>query len=611
MKKFLGFLGRGLDLLRKGLHLVLLLVIFGFIVGMLGQGLPRIGDGALVVVPRGEIVEQLSGDPVERAFREAQGNLADETLLWTLLDGIRAAKDDKRVKALVLKLDELTGGGQPTLSELNKAIAEFRASGKKVIATGAAYAQPGYFVAAHADEIYLDPQGFVLIEGYGRYRQYYKNLLDKLSVDMNVFRVGAYKSAVETYTRTDMSAEDREESSAYLESLWRSYQQSVTAARKLPAEAVSQYVASLAETVKVAKGDAAKVALEAKLITAVATEQQFEQRLIELVGEDDDDAGRYKAIDFADYSRWVAAERATQSDSENQIGVLVASGEILDGSQPPGVIGGETTAALVRTARNDEAIKALVLRVDSPGGSVFASEQIRRELQAFRASGRPVVVSMGDLAASGGYYIAAEADEIHASAATITGSIGIFGIVPTIGRTLDKVGVTVDGVGTTPLAGQLRIDRPLGAEVSQLIQSTIEKGYNDFVGLVANGRKKTAEEINTIAQGRVWSGDAAVKNGLVDVIGDLDGAVRAAAKRAKLGDDYQKRFIEPELSLTAQLAQQFETRAARFAGRAAQSQLPTWATAAQALDPLARELARWQRVSAVGNRFAYCFCSVQ
>jgi protease-4 len=609
----LSSIGRGLDFLRKTLHLILLLVIFGFLFGLIARESPALlAKGALVIQPEGQIVEQLSGDPVERALNEAQGNSIGETLLWDLTDSLRAAKTDDRVQAVLLQLDYMSGGGQPTLEEFTRAIDDFRASGKKVIAAGSSFEQAGYLVAAHADEIYLDPQGFVIIEGYGRFRQYYKDLLEKLGVDVNVFRVGAYKSAVETYTRMDMSAEDREESLAYLENLWSNYQTRVGAARKLPAESIAKYSVEYADRLTAAKGDGARVALDAKLITGIKTREEVEQRLIELVGADDEHETRFAAIAFDDYSRLHRAERAGKGrDDAGRIGVVVASGEILDGDQPPGAVGGETLSQLIREAREDEEIKALVLRIDSPGGSVFASEQIRRELQAFRKSGRPVVASMGDLAASGGYYIAAQSDEVIANTATITGSIGIYAAVPTINRTLGKVGVGVDGVATTPLPGQLRLDRPLGPDLSRMIQSFIEKGYADFIALVADGRKKSVADIDAVAQGRVWAGKDALQKGLVDGLGSFDDAVKAAARRAKLAEgEYELEFLEPELSLAAQLAQQFQVRLAGLFGGAATEQQKRLAKLASQLDPVTRELDRLNRMSVRSVTVAYCFCSV-
>ena len=506
VRSFFSGLWRGLDALRKVLHLVLLLVIFAIVVGALRGALPRIpSKAALLVAPQGELVEQLSGAPVERALQEARGEGHAETLLWDLTDSIHAAASDTRIPVLALDLEKFEGATQVTLEELANALREFRASGKKVIAYGTEFTQERYYLAAQADEVYLDPMGFVLLTGYDRYPTYLKGALDKLGVDINVFRVGAFKSAVEPFTRTGMSAEDREESRSYLNALWSSYQEAVTRARKLPSDALAQYVGSFAKSVPAAGGDAAQVALRAKLVTGVKSRLETEQRLIELVGRDDT-TGSFKSVSTSDYVRYARAEKKARAAGKPRVGVIVAAGNILDGDQPPGTVGGESTARLIREARLDKDVKAVVLRVDSPGGSVLASEQIYRELLALHAAGKPLVVSMSGYAASGGYYIAAPADEIWASPATLTGSIGIFAIVPTVDKTLGKVGVSVDGVGTTPLSGQLRIDRPLGEEVRAFLQSQISRGYDEFVARVARGRNKTREQIDAIAQGRVWAG---------------------------------------------------------------------------------------------------------
>jgi protease-4 len=480
VRSFFSGLWRGLDGLRKALHLILLLMIFGVVVGVLRGSVPRIpSKAALLLVPEGELVEQLSGDPVERALQETRGETHRETLLWDLTDSIRTAASDPRIPAIALDLEKFEGGTQPTLEELALALREFRRSGKKVIAYGAELSQERYYVASQADEVLLDPMGFVLIDGYDRYRMYLKDALDKLGVEINVFRVGSFKSAVETFTRTNMSPEDRDESRAYLSALWSSYQDAVTRARKLQPDAVAQYVGTLSKSIPAAGGDAARVALQTGLVSAVKTRLEFEQRVVALVGKDDNNDS-FKAVSLDDYVRYAHAQRKLKADGKPHIGVIVAAGEILDGEQPPGTIGGESTARLIRQARIDKDVKALVLRVDSPGGSVLASEQIYRELLALRGAGKPVVVSMSGYAASGGYYISAPADEIWASPATITGSIGIFAIIPTVDRTLGKVGVSVDGVGTTPLSGQLRLDRPLGEEARTLLQATVSRGYDEL-----------------------------------------------------------------------------------------------------------------------------------
>jgi protease-4 len=608
VRSFFSGLWRGLDGLRKALHLILLLVLFGVIIGVLRGSVPHIpSKAALLLVPEGQLVEQLSGDPLERALQESRGETHRETLLWDLTDAIRAAAADPRIPAIALDLEKFDGGTQPTLEELAAALREYRASGKKVIAYAAELTQQRYYLASQADEVLLDPMGFVLIDGYDRYRTYLKDALDKLGVEINVFRVGAFKSAVETYTRTGMSPEDREESRAYLGALWSSYQESVTRARKLAPDALGQYVGTLSKTVPAANGDAARVALQANLVSALKTRLEFEQRLVALVGKDDHNDS-FRAVSLDDYVHYAHAQRKIKDDGKPRIGVIIAEGEILDGEQPPGTIGGESLAKLIREARTDKDVKAVVLRVDSPGGSVLASEQIYRELLALHNAGKPVVVSMSGYAASGGYYISAPADEIWASPATITGSIGIFAIIPTVDRTLGKVGVSVDGVGTTPLSGQLRLDRPLGEEARTLLQSTVTHGYDEFLERVASGRKKSRDEVDKIAQGRVWAGSDAHRLGLVDQLGSFGDATRAAARRAKV-TDYALEFIEPELTWAQALAMQLRTRVSALAlrmspGEAALAQL------AQRLDPVTREAQRLARFSAPDHLYAYCFCEL-
>jgi protease IV len=611
LRSILYGLWRGLDVLRRFLHLVVLLVFFGFLIGALRGSVPSVPlKAALLVAPEGNIVEQSTGDPLERAVQEARGQGHAETLLWDLTDSIRAAAKDKRIPVIALDLEKLDGAGQPTLEEIARALHEFRATGKKVIAYGDEMTQERYYLAAQADEIYLDPMGFVLIDGYARYRMFFKEALDKLGVDINVFRVGAYKSAVEEFTRTDMSPEDKQESNAYLGALWKSYQDAITRARKLPAGALNNYVDTLAKTVPAAGGNAPQVALEARLVTGIKTRIDFEKRIIDVVGQDDT-TGSFKSINATDYARVAHADRKVRADGKPRIGVIVASGEILDGDQPPGTIGGESTARLIRQARLDHNIRAVVLRVDSPGGSVMASEEIYRELLALRNAGKPLIVSMSTLAASGGYYISAPADEIWASPATLTGSIGIFAVIPTIDKTLGKVGVTVDGVGTTPLAGQLRIDRPMSDDSRALLQSQISRGYEEFLSRVSMGRKKTRDEIDAIAQGRVWAGVDAKRLGLVDQLGSFDDAVHSAARHAKL-TDYEIEFVEPELSWAQELVLQMKSRAVKMLLSAGvDDKTAALVRVAHKLDPLTREVERLSRFSEPNKVYAYCFCGVE
>jgi protease-4 len=529
---------------------------------------------------------------------------------------LHAAKGDPRIKTVVLEFDSMAGAGQPTLDEFARAVADFRKSGKKVIASGSGFARDTYYVAAHADEVYLDPMGLLVLEGYERYRNYYKDALDKLGVDINVFRVGTYKSAVEPYLRSDMSPEDREASQAFVNSLWETYLAAVAKARGLTPEALSAYVNTFTPQVQAAKGDTAKVALQAKLVTALKTPNEVERRVMELAGKDED-KDSYRGISFREYLRVARAENRVGKSADERIAVLVGSGEIVD-ADGAGVISGDKMSSLIRKARLDKDIKALVLRVDSPGGSVAASEQIYREINAFKATGRPVVVSMGDLAASGGYYIAAPADEIWASPATITGSIGIFGLFPTAPRAVKNLGIGTDGVGTTPLSGELRIDRPIGPAASQLLQSVIEHGYEDFLARVSGGRKMTRDQVDAIAQGRVWSGRDAKRLGLVDNLGSLDDAVNAAAKRAKLVDGkWSRDYLEPDKNFAQQIVSSVRAWAARALLQGVDlglSGVDTEALAAlqavrREFSPVEREMLRLRAGAVPGRLYAHCFCT--
>ena len=597
------------------LHLLLLLLLLVLLIAVLRQALPRLPErGALIIHPSGELTEQLAGEPVERAISEAQGQGAPQTLLWDLTRAIRAAAHDKRIQALLIETDDLSEAGQVKLEELASAIAEFRRAGKKVVAHGSYFLQHQYYLAAQADEVYLDPFGFVLLDGYGRYRMFYKSALDKLAVDVHLIRAGKFKSADEPFVRNDMSAEDKQESGVYLQALWQGYRNSVGAARHLEPEALNSYANDYAAALTRAGGDTAQVALQAHLVTGLRTGAEVDERLVELVGSDKSQHS-FRAVELDDYLRVLSVVERRARHAGGAIGVVLASGEILDGDQPPGTVGGESTAALLRRARDDEDIKAVVLRVDSPGGSVLASEQIYREVRALRKAGKPVVASMGDVAASGGYYITAPADEILASANTITGSIGVFATVPTFDRTLAKLGVQVDGVGTTALSGVMRLDRPLQPQTEAMLQATIDHTYGQFLQRVADGRHKTSAAVDAIAQGRVWVGTDARRLGLVDGIGNYQDALRAAARRARLGSDYEVRLIEPDLSLTQQLLLNMRSslvKALRAVGlhSALNPLLPGMQLAAP-LKPLQRELLRWQHFAAAQRSYAYCFCTVE
>jgi protease-4 len=613
---FFRHLWRGLDALRRVLHLLLLLGLLALLIAALRSSIPLLPErGALVLRPSGEIVEQLSGAPLERAVNEARGENAPQTLLWDLTHAIRSAASDSRIQALLIDTDDMTGAGQAKLEELAAAIGEFRKSGKKVIARGSYFLQSQYYLAAQADEVYLDPFGFVLLPGYDRYRMYFKDAIDKLSVDVHLVRAGKFKTAEEPLVRRDMSPEDRQESGVYLQSLWLGYRSSVGAARHLDPEAINTYANTFGAAVRAAGGDTAAVARAAGLVTELRSGLQVEQRMSELVGTDTEKHS-FHAVALDDYLRVLHTEERLHRAGDRAVGVVVASGEILDGMQPAGTVGGESTAALLRQAREDKSVKAVVLRIDSPGGSVLAAEQIYREVQALRAAGKPVVASMGDLAASGGYYIAAPADEIVASANTITGSIGVFATIPTFDRTLAKLGVQVDGVGTTALSGTLRLDRPLKPETEQILQASVDHTYGEFLQRVASGRRRTPAAVNEIAQGRVWSGSDALRLGLVDKLGGYDAALRAAAQRARLGKDYEVRVIEPELSLGEQLLLNMRSALVKLQHHAGLDaglvNAGVVERLAPQLRPLQSEVLRWQRLAAVPNHtLAYCFCAVE
>jgi len=607
--RFIYGIWRGLDVVRRCMHLLLLLALFGIVIGALRQSTPRLPEkAALVVRPSGDIVEQLSGEPIERALNEAQGQGVPQTLLWDLTSAIRAAALDPRIPVLLIETDDMGSAGQAKLEELAAAIGAFRHSGKKVIAHGTYFLQSQYYLAAQADEVYLDPFGFVLLDGYDRYRMFFKDALDKLNIDMHLFRAGKFKSAAETFTRHDMSPEDREESEAYLQALWRGYRTAVADARMLKAEAIAQYADSYVNTVTTAGGDTAKVAKDGGLVSGLKTQQEVEDRLVDLVGADTSGKS-YRQVSVADYLRATHTEDKERGKGQ-AVGVIIASGEILDGKQPPGTVGGESTAQLLREARQDSDIRAVVLRIDSPGGSVLASEQIYREVLALKHDGKPVVVSMSDVAASGGYYIAAGADQIIASPNTITGSIGVFAGIPTFNRTLAKLGVNVDGIGTTPLSGATQLDRPLSADAGRLVQITVDHAYEEFLARVAKGRGKTREAVDAIAQGRVWAGGEARQQGLVDRLGNYNDAVAEAAKRAGLKAGYGVRRIEPELSWAQQLLFRVRSTGERVLERIGLAQSGA-AQLVQRLKPLDLEIARWARLSSPNSIYAYCFCTIE
>jgi protease-4 len=536
-----------LNLLFFGL-LFLFLVIFVAAVGR-GNGVkPLLERTTLVIAPEGKLVEQYSADPATRALAKAFGDKnAEEIQLRDLVRAIDAAKDDKNIERVLLRVDQLQPSGYASMREVAAALARLRASGKQVVSFGENLDQSQYLLAAQANEVYIDPMGSMLLEGLGRYRQYYRQgLQDKLGVDVHLFRVGEFKSAAEPYILDAASKESKEADLFWMNDIWQRYLADIAKARKLTPEQLASGIDTLPEGIAAAGGDLAKFALQQKLVDGLKTQEEVETLLTERGVADEDSDNGFRSISLGGYLAQVDAKQVRIADERPQVAVVVAAGEITDGEQPAGTIGGKSTSALLREARDDEDVKAVVLRVDSPGGGVYPSEEIRREVAALKAAGKPVVVSMGDLAASGGYWISMNADRIYADPSTITGSIGIFGLIPNVTRTLDKIGVHTDGVGTTRFAGAFDITRPMDPAVGRVVQSVIDKGYADFTGKVAAARKKPVEEIDAIARGRVWSGAQAKERGLVDELGGFEAAVADAAARAKLGkpDKYRVRYIE-------------------------------------------------------------------
>ena len=552
--RFISGIWHGVDGVRKILHLLLLVLVFLIFFGALSDAPPILPKkAALIIQPAGPLVEQLDGNPYDRAISELLGGASPQTLVQDVIDALAFAKDDDRITAVHLELSALRGGGLSKLSRIGAAIEDFKESGKPVVASADYFSQTSYYLAAFADELYMHPEGMVFIQGYGAYRSYYKEVIDKLRVDWNVFRVGTHKSYAEPYTRMDMSPEERESMTLLLDQLWSMYQADVEKARGMEDGTLDDFIQNLAERAAAVGGDIAIAARDAGLVDQLLDRVELRTLLKEYAGEDAEDSTNYASVYAGDYLAQLRLLDGKDIRDEN-IAVVVAAGDILNGTQPAGAVGGESTAVLLRTALSDESVKGVVLRVDSPGGSVFASEVIAQEIRALQAAGKPVVASMGSIAASGGYWISAVSDKIVASPATITGSIGVVGMFPTYQRTLQAVGVATDGVGTTPWAGQLRPDREMSDAMKQIFQLMINDTYDDFITGVAEVRSMEKEAVDQVAQGQVWTGQDALENGLIDQLGSYEDAVELAAELAGLGDgEYGKKLIDVRLSTTEQM----------------------------------------------------------
>lgn len=599
VRRVVSGLWRGVDRLRRAtINLLFLGVVIVLVASWWSSQIePLPTDAALVIAPSGALVEQRTVQSPMSVLQGGDG--IRQVLLRDVVDGIRAAATDARIKVLVIEPDSLAGSSMSKLEEISAAIAEFRKAGKKVFAWGKNFDQSQYLLAAQADEVYLNPDGYVLISGFARYPTYFKGLFDQLGVKMQVFRVGTYKSFVEPYTRSDMSPEDREATLGYLNAAWSAYQADIAEARPKAAAQIARYVGEASEMLAAAGGDAAKMAQDAGFVDGLKSADEWRDFLQEQVGPAADGKG-FRHVDLATY---VTRVREEGTHPPAKIGVVVAQGAIVDGDQPPGVVGGDSVAALIRQAREDDAVKAVVLRIDSPGGSATASEVIRRELALTQKSGKPVVVSMSSVAASGGYWIAMAADEVWASPTTLTGSIGIFGMLPDLSGPMGKLGLSVDGVGTTPLAGGVDPRRPLDPQMASVLQQTIEHGYKRFLGVVGEARKMTPEAVDEVAQGRVWLGSQAKEKGLVDKLGGLDDALKAAAARASLAS-YDVSYIEKPLSPRDQLLAKLFDNGEEGDGTQPANRSPVDAVILRLKAEL-RGLALWNDP---GHAYLHCLC---
>ena len=546
-------LGKGwwlLDGTRKILlNLLLLALLIAIIVGLATRGPKALQDKTTLVLDlKGALVEQFSGSAREQLMAQAQGQAQKQTRLRDVLRGLEAAAKDDKISAVALRLDDFSGAGLASLHEVAAGLARFKTSGKPLLAYGDNYSQRSYFLAAQANEIYLHPMGGVMIEGFGRYRNYYKDALDRLGVSANVIRVGTYKSFAEPYFANGPSKASIEAESYLYGELWSGYTTAVEKVRKLEPGAIALGIEQLPQRLEALKGDSAQLALKARLIDGIKTRDEMRDLLIAR-GALDEKSKSFRQVDLSAY----LGQLKKPQPSKQQVGIVVAEGEIVDGEAGPGRIGGDSTAKLIRQAREDEDTKAIVLRVNSPGGSAFASEIVRRELELARKAGKPVVVSMGDVAASGGYWISMSADAVIADAATVTGSIGVFGMLPTGDKLLEKLSIHTGGTTTTWLAGGFDPRRPLDPRLASTVQSGVNHIYAEFTGRAAQARKKSVAEIDAVAQGRVWTGAQALDRGLIDRLGSFDDAVQAAAKLAKLEGEPQVRYVERELSRTERL----------------------------------------------------------
>ena len=605
MKLLWSFLG----LLRKVIGMAGFLVVLVFLISLFSSRLPTIHNNSVLIVdPQGRLVDQLQGDAYERAVNEVFGEITNEVLVDDVVEALYYAKNDPRIKLIVLRLDQLSGGGLSKLERIGIALDEVRESGKKIIAYADYYSQESYYLAARVNEIYLHPEGIFFPDGYSYYSNYYKDLINKIKVDWNIFRAGAYKTAVEPFIRNNMSAESMDSRSRIAGNLWNKYETDVISVRNLSDKSISNYARDLLDDIEKEKTNVASIAYEMNLFDGLLTKDQVDLQISEELNIAKVDFNEH-TIAFNDY---LAVMRLDENsvDYEDNIAIIVASGEILNGKQAPGLIGGESTAMLLKKALYDKSIHGVMLKIDSPGGSAFASEQILEQIIALQAAQKPVVVLMGSVAASGGYWIAMSADKIFASPVTITGSIGVFAMFPTLQNSLAELGIYTDGSGTNQWSGSFRVDREMSSEVKRLVQSQVDYGYDEFINKVSKHRNIPKDTVRTVAEGQIWTGAEALDNGLIDALGGFNDALNEIEALTNLSEtEYGLIYLQQEISPTESLAISFlnTLHSLDITFLKPSSMSP-------AFDYLNSQIEQfmlpWMRFNDPKGLYAYCFCEL-
>jgi len=572
------------NLTLNTLFLVLIFFLFTSLYSYSPETTPKAsGSGALVLSLSGDIVEEKqTSDLLTTAINDKLGfnTLPTETLFQDILDAIDVAATDDNVSSILLDLSKLGSVGINQLQTIGAALTDFKTSGKKVIAAEDFYKQKAYYLATFADEIYLNPMGGVDLHGIGSYRLYFKDAIDKLRINYNIFRVGTFKSALEPIMRNSMSVAARAQSLSWLTPLWETITTDIIRERELSPDRINNYTENIASELATAGGDTARLALESGLVDGLKNRQELQKLLVKVNGQNE--KGTFKRIALNDYLKTISRSFVNPPDGNGSIGIIVAQGAIMNGKQPIGRIGGDSLALLIRKARLDSNVNAIVLRIVSGGGSAFASEVIRQEILEYKKTGKPIVISMGSMAASGGYWIAADADEIWASPVTLTGSIGIFAAIPTFENSLSELGIYNDGVGTTSIAAALDLSRPLSPILKEAMEISLQHYYGQFLGIVANGRSISPQRIKEIADGKVYDGKSALDIGLVDKLGTLEDAIASAAALSGLAE-YTASYINHPLTVKEEFLKMFSGKVVHL--------LASWNFPSTALTAISRLIA--------------------